>query len=102
MTTSSLSQHIRRFLADAAFGLGLFFVTAALTVGNASLAADHLLDEVGDAALKVADASVARPGFLVLATVCSVLFALNSAFFRHIRRSHASARRPVYATGAAE
>ncbi len=91
MTTTPFAKHFRRFAADALVGLGLFFVTAAVTVGNASLAAPGILAEVTEAAEKVADAS--SPGFLMLALVSSVLFALNMAFFRHIRRSHAAVRR---------
>lgn len=93
MTTTSLSQHLRRFAADASLGLGLFFVAATLTVSNTSFARETLLEGVGDAAVKVADVSISSPSFLMLAAVSSALFALNAAFFRHLRRSHAAAHR---------
>lgn len=94
MTKTPFSQHIRLFFADALLGLGLFFIAATVTVGSTSFAGSTLLEDVGEAAVKVADASVSSPRILMLAAVGSVLFALNSAFFRHLRRSHAVPPRP--------
>lgn len=90
MTKTPIAKHLRRFATDALVGAGLFLVTATMPMGNASFAASALLDEVSAAASKVADAS--SPGFWVLAGACSLLFALNLAFFRHIRRSSAAVR----------
>ena len=90
MTKTTIAWRLRRFATDALVGAGLFLATAALTMSNPSHAASGLLDEVSAAAVKVADAS--SPGFWVLAGVCSALFALNLAFFRHIRRSSTAIR----------
>lgn len=91
MSTSTFAQHIRRFFTDALLGLGVFFIAATMTVGSTSYAGNTLLEDVGEAALKVADAGVSSPRLLMLALVASGLFALNSAFFRHLRRSHTPA-----------
>lgn len=93
MRLRPLPRHVRRFAADSALGLGLVFTLATLTVGDASLASSEFLDEFGEAATLLADAGVSSPNLLVLAAVVSLLFALNLAFVRHLRRQHVASRR---------
>jgi hypothetical protein len=81
MITSPLSRAISRFAVDALTGFGLFLLIAALTAGTTSFAAAKLLGEV-------AEASAESPGLVLLAVTFSVLFALNAAFFRHLRRDY--------------
>lgn len=93
MTTRRFSCYLRRFVADAFAGLGLFLLGSVLTLSNASFAASGFIGEFGEAAEKLADAGMTRPEIMTLAVAFSLLFALNAAFFRHLRRLYAPARK---------
>lgn len=95
MTTGQISRHIRHFATDALAGFGIYLVIAAMTVSDSSFAASALLEELEEAAVRVADAGVSSPTFLTLAAVFSLFFALNAAFVRHIRRNYATTRKPA-------
>ncbi len=95
---SSQPNHLRRFSADALAGASIFVLASTLVVGADALAATLNLAEVSEtsAALALAQASAGSanaPSFLVLGVVVSVLFAFNTAFFRHLGRAYARSAR---------
>ena len=77
----STAGHIRRFVADAFAGLGLFTLAMVTTSGPGALALESTTD-------MLQQPTVARP-WLLLALVFSMLFALNASFFRHLARAYA-------------
>lgn len=95
---SSATRHTRRYVADAAAGLGLFILLTVMVAGTSTFAGTLAFTDPENMNIAMANASGSEHSIVVLGIVFAVLFAFNAAFFRHLGRAYIGVSR-VNSTG---